>query len=107
VARPPLLPGQEPSASGGRLPPGRSGTTVSISPRRFVRFLILCLLVGLALSFFGLDAIDVWRGAWSIVQGVYDTLVASIGKIGSYVLIGAAVIIPIWLLRAIWRRLGR
>jgi hypothetical protein len=107
VAQPPLLPDKEPTGSGGRTLRGRSGTSVSINPRKLVKFLILCLLVGLALSFFGLDALDFWRGAWSVVQGVYETLVASIGKIGSYILIGAAVIIPIWVLRTIWRRLDR
>ncbi len=107
MAQPPRLPDDEPKGSGTRLMGGKSGTTVSVNPRKLIKFLVWCLVVGLALSFFGFDALDFWRGAWSVVEGVYETLVASIGKLGSYVLIGAAVIIPIWVLRAIWRRFDR
>lgn len=107
MAQSPLLPDSDSPGPGARLSSGRSRTKISIHPWRLVRFLILCLLVGLALSFFGLDALDFWRGAWSVVAGLYDTLVASIGKVGSYILIGAAVIVPIWLIRLLWRRMNR
>jgi hypothetical protein len=34
-------------------------------------------------------------------------MVTSIGKVASYILIGAAVLIPIWIVRVLWRRMGR
>jgi hypothetical protein len=107
VAQPPLIPDKEPTGASARLAGGRSGTKVSISPGRLIKFLIWCLVIGLVLSFFGLDAVDFWRGVWGMIEGLYDTLVSSIGSLGSYILIGAMVIIPIWIIRTIWRRLDR
>jgi hypothetical protein len=107
LADAPLIPDKNSPGSGANLSRGRSGTKVSIHPGRLIRFLVLCLLVGLALSFFGLDALDFWRGAWSLAKGVYETMVTSIGKVASYILIGAAVLIPIWIVRVLWRRMGR
>jgi hypothetical protein len=89
------------------IPLGRSGTRISVNPWKLVRFVILCFVVGFALSFFGFDAVDFWRGVWSVIKGAYDTLVASVGQIGSYILIGAMVVVPIWLIRALIRNLSR
>ena len=52
-------------------------------------------------------ALEFWSWAGSVVTGLYDWLVGVFGKLGSYVVIGAAVVIPIWAAREFYLRLRR
>lgn len=76
-------------------------------PRGLVRILVLCLIVGLVLSMFGIGPDDFWRFVWSVLSGIYDWLVGLAGALGAYVVIGACVVIPIVVIRRLWRRMGR
>ncbi len=82
-----------------RLPPLRLG--------KIVKLVLLCLVVGLVLSVLGVEPLEFWSWAGSVVSGLYDWLVGVFGKLGSYVVIGAAVVIPIWAARRLYRRLRR
>ncbi len=82
-----------------RLPPIRFG--------KIVKFALLCLVVGLVLSAIGVEPLEFWSWAGSVVAGIYDWLVGVFGKLGSYVVIGAAVVIPIWAARRLYHRLRR
>ena len=82
-----------------RLPPIRFG--------KIVKLALLCLLVGLVLSAIGVEPLEFWSWAGSVASGFYDWLVRVFGKLGSYVVIGAAVVIPIWAARALYHRLRR
>ena len=82
-----------------RRPPIRLG--------KIVKLAILCLVVGLVLSAIGVEPLEFWSWAGSVATGLYDWLVSVFGKLGSYVVIGAAVVIPIWAARWLYRRLRR
>ncbi len=82
-----------------RLPPIRLG--------KIVKLALLCLVVGLVLSAIGVEPLEFWSWAGSVVTGLYDWLVGVFGKLGSYVVIGAAVVIPIWAAREFYLRLRR
>lgn len=88
--------GPEPHASAwrDRLRQGGWGTAM--------RLLILSLIVGLFLSFLGLDPVEFWRGAWSMVSGLVsmlgDTAVEIVRNLATYLLFGAAIVVPIWLI---------
>ena len=66
-----------------------------------MRLLILSLIVGLFLSFLGLDPVEFWRGAWSMVSGLVsmlgDTAVEIIRNLTTYLLFGAAIVVPMWI----------
>lgn len=66
-----------------------------------IRLLILSLVVGLFLSFLGLDPVEFWRGAWRMVSGLIsmlgDTAVEIIRNLATYILFGAAIVLPIWI----------
>ena len=97
----------------GRREPARlvrrrlSARAGGLRPRRLVRILILCLIVGLVLSMFGIGPGDFWRFAWSALSGIYDWLVGLAGSLGATVVIGACVVIPIIAIRRLWRRMSR
>jgi hypothetical protein len=66
-----------------------------------VRLLILSLIVGLFLSFLGLDPVEFWRGAWRMASGLVsmlgDTAVEIIRNLATYLLFGAAIVVPVWI----------
>ncbi len=94
-----LPPVPRPDRRPRRLPPIRFG--------KIVKLALLCLVVGLVLSAIGLEPLELWSWAGSVVSGIFDWLVGVFGKLGSYVVIGAAVVIPIWAARQFYLRLRR
>lgn len=63
-----------------------------------VRLVLLSLVVGFAMSVFGFDPQDVVNGAIRLVR---DTMRDGIGvfrDIGAYIVTGAVLVVPIWLL---------
>ena len=72
-----------------------------------VKLLLACLVVGALLSWLDRTPYDVW--AWARMAAV--DLIESAGRWGgtvlSWVLIGAVVVVPIWLLRYLWRAIRR
>ena len=68
-----------------------------------VRIVIICFLVGLFLAFFDIDPRTAWihLAAWAqdSVRWLFDNL----GKAFSYVLLGAAIVLPIWLVLFVLR----
>jgi hypothetical protein len=82
-----------------RLPPIRLG--------KIVKLLLLCLLVGLVMSAIGLEPLEFWAKVVDVAARFYGWLVGVFGKLGSDIVIGAAVVIPIWAARALYRHLRR
>ncbi len=94
-----LPPAPRPDRRPLRLPPIRLG--------KIVKLALLCLVVGLVLSAIGVEPLEFWSWAGSVASGLYNWLVGVFGKLGSYVVIGAAVVIPIWAARQLYFRLRR
>ena len=72
-----------------------------------VRLLVLCLAVGVVLSVLGMGPEDFWGLIWSTVSGLWSWLVGIAGSVVAYVVIGACVVIPIVVVRRLWRRTTR
>ena len=87
-------------------PQTRSGLERFIggSPARVaVKLVLLSLLVGFVMAIFGFDAGDLVRSAVDLVR---DTLRDGAGvfrQVGTYILAGAAVVIPVWLIMRLVR----
>lgn len=66
-----------------------------------IRLLILSLIVGLFLSFLGLNPVEFWRGAWrmmtSLISMLGDTAAEIIRNLATYLLFGAAIVVPVWI----------
>lgn len=67
-----------------------------------LKIVIWCLIVGVALSALGVTAGDFWNSLWRAAQRVYGWGVEAFGWAWDYILIGAAVVIPIVIVRYIW-----
>ncbi len=80
---------------------------IPIRPGKVVKLVLLCLLVGLILSALDIGPLEFWSWVAGLATGFYDWLVRVFGDLGTYVVIGAAVVIPIWVARAIYLRFQR
>jgi Family of unknown function (DUF6460) len=62
-----------------------------------VRIILLSVLVGVILSALGLDPRDIWRSLERIVRSVWDMGWDAVVWLWRYFLLGAVIVIPIWL----------
>lgn len=68
----------------------------------FIKIAIWCLIVGVALSALGVTAGDFWNSLWNAANRVYQWGVSAFGWAWDYILIGAAVVVPIVVVRYVW-----
>ena len=66
-----------------------------------------CLIVGVALSALGVTTGDFWNNLWDTTNRVYEWGVSSFGWAWDYLLIGAAIVVPVIIVRFIWRSISR
>ena len=71
-----------------------------------VKLAAACLLVGLALAALDVTPADLLSKASRLVAGVWDATQGLLGWAGSYMLLGALVVLPLWLARYLWRRVN-
>jgi hypothetical protein len=62
-----------------------------------VRIILLSVLVGVILSALGLDPRDIWRSLERIVRSIWDMGWDAFAWLWRYFLLGAVIVIPIWL----------
>lgn len=72
---------------------------------RVLRIVLWCLIIGVVLSALGVTAGDFWNSLWGAANRVYDWGVSAFGWAWDYILIGAAVVIPIVVVRYLWQTL--
>ena len=69
--------------------------------RTVLQLIIASVIVGAIFSFFGLSPQDFWSNIFGSVRGFVAFLGDSIGEVAvtliSYLIIGAAIVIPVWL----------
>ena len=69
--------------------------------RTVIQLVVASIVVGAIFSFLGLGPREFWEGLFDAFQGLIRTLGESFGEIVgnliAYLLIGAAVVVPIWL----------
>jgi hypothetical protein len=85
-----------------RLPKGRAVASTVL------RLVIASLIVGALLAVFGLNPIEMWLTLWQWLEdgvtGFLGTGVQGVALIGTLILTGAIIVVPIWLLRTLLRR---
>ena len=72
-----------------------------MKPRRIRtlrRLAKLGILVGVVLSTLGIDPLNLWRSLQNLVLGLWDMGFDAIWWLWRYFLIGAVLVIPIWVL---------
>jgi hypothetical protein len=63
-----------------------------------IRLILLSILVGVILSAIGLDPRDVWRSLERLIRTVWDMGWDAVDWAWRYFLLGAVIVVPIWLL---------
>ncbi len=63
-----------------------------------VRLLLLSVIVGCVLSFFTLDPYSLVNSLVALARAIFDLGFGLIGSLWHYLLLGAVVVIPIWLI---------
>ena len=76
-----------------------------ISIGRVFKILLWYLIIGVVLSALGVTAGDFWNSLWRAANRVYEWGVSAFGWAWDYILIGAAVVIPIVVVRYLWQTL--
>jgi hypothetical protein len=79
-----------------RLMGGRPGSVV-------IKLVLISLLVGFLMSVFGFNAGDLIRGAVDLVRETFRDGAGLFRQLGGYVLAGAAIVVPVWLLLRLTR----
>jgi hypothetical protein len=62
------------------------------------RLVLLSILVGIVLSVFGLDPMNIWASIETLARAVYDMGFDAVRYVWQYFLLGAVIVVPIWLL---------
>jgi hypothetical protein len=62
-----------------------------------IRIILLSVLVGVILSAIGLDPRDIWRSIERLVRSIWDMGFDAFVWLWRYFLLGAVIVIPIWL----------
>ena len=70
--------------------------------RTIIQLVIASVIVGAIFSLIGVSPKEFWRGIFDTFRGLVEMLGESIGEIAvnllPYLLIGAAIVVPIWLI---------
>ena len=68
------------------------------SPARVIlKLLFLSFVVGVLLSALDLHPLDVFDGIVSFIRRLWDLGFEALGQLGGYFVLGAIVVIPVWL----------
>ena len=80
----------------------RSRIGRSVGIRTLIQLVIASVVVGAIFSFIGVSPREFWSGIYDTFQGILSSLGESFSEIvitlGTYLFIGAAIVIPIWLI---------
>ena len=69
-----------------------------------VKLALVSLMVGFVMSVFGFNALDLVNGAVDLVREAIRDGAGIFRQMGAYILAGAAIVVPIWLLLRLTRR---
>lgn len=72
-----------------------------------IKLVFLSLAVGLVLSYFGVTPTNFWNSMGEMAVGAWDSGVVFFGWAFKYILIGGAVVVPVYALRSLSRYMSR
>ncbi len=72
-----------------------------------IKLALACLVVGLLLAALGVTPSDLLSKVSGFAQGLWAGAQDLLGWAGSYMLLGALVVLPIWLVRYLWGRMNK
>jgi len=75
--------------------------------RTLFRLLLASFAVGFALTVFDIRPEDVLRNLDDVAHGLFSTAVEAVRWAIPYILIGAVVVAPIWLVITLWKAVRR
>jgi hypothetical protein len=78
-----------------------------VSIGKIISILVLCVIVGWLLSVFGITPESFWQSLVGIARTVARWVLSLLENSWGYLLAGAAVVLPIYLIMLIYRRLKR
>ena len=81
--------------------------TNPVTFRTFIKLILASLVVGLVLAGLGITPADLADRAIGLASSLWQLSRDVLGWAGSYILLGALVVLPIWLVRLLWRRANR
>jgi hypothetical protein len=76
-----------------------------ITIRTVIKLLLASLAVGAAMAFFGVTPQDVLHRALALGRDAFDHAQSLFGNALSYILLGAVVVIPVWIVLYLLRAL--
>ena len=72
-----------------------------------IKLVLLCLVVGLLLTFFDITPKDLLTNFWRTVRNIWQAGFDAAEWAWKYIALGAVVVLPIWLLTVILKRIRR
>lgn len=72
-----------------------------------IKLVILSFVVGIILSALNLDPLDIVNGIRNLITRIYELGFESIEWALRYLLLGAAIVVPIWLVMRVLKAFGK
>lgn len=72
-----------------------------------LKILLACFVVGLVLSFFGINPMNIWRDFGGVVRDAWEFVIRNGERAVKYVLLGAVIVIPVVAIRYGLKFIGR
>ena len=89
----------DPSPMGPRAVPSVISTVLKLA--------LACLLVGLVLSLFNISPGEILRSLPNAVTALFERMEAALGWAAPYVVLGATIVLPVWLAGKLLRLIKR
>lgn len=74
-----------------------------ITTGKIIGLIGVCFIVGFVLTTFGIRPDDFWSGIVTLVQWLFDLIRAIFRDGFTYLLVGAAVVLPIYAMMYLWK----
>jgi Family of unknown function (DUF6460) len=74
--------------------------------RVVVKLLVASLLLGIVLATLGLAPLDVYERAFQLVQSIWNMGFGAIRRFGDYILLGAVIVVPIFIVMRLLKMRG-
>ena len=68
-----------------------------------IRLTVLSILLGVLLSFFDLDPFNFWNSLKNLFLRIYDMGFGAIEWMVRYLLLGAVIVVPLWIIGRLWK----